>query len=143
VTVFGKASRRRNDFTGFLQRRKGGIGNFYTRTDIDRMHPFEFVDIMRRVPGLKVVPTSYFDYAILSTRSGGMMGMAGTADQGCQPTVFIDGARLIDDVGVNNMIRPQDVAAVEVYAGPSETPPQYLYGNCGSILIWTGPEPGK
>jgi hypothetical protein len=136
VTVYGKASRRRSDITGFLDRRKSGIGHFITRADIAKMRPFEFTDIMRRVPGIKLVPTSYFDYTILSSRG------ATVNAKGCQPAIYIDGARLIDDTAINGMLLPGDVAGIEVYAGPSEAPPQYSNGDCGSILIWTGPDPG-
>ena len=137
VTVYGKATRRRGDIHGFLQRRQSGVGRFYTRADIDKMHPFEFTDIMRRVPGIKLVPTSYFDYTILSSRSAGM------SNGGCQPSIYIDGARLIDDTALNGLLRPDAIAGMEVYSGPSETPPQYSYGDCGSILIWTGPDAGS
>jgi len=38
-----------------------------------------------------------------------------------------------------NLVHPADVAAVEVYRGPAETPGQYIDSNsrCGVILIWT------
>jgi hypothetical protein len=134
VTVYGKERKGRRDINGFLERRKHGTGHFFTRADIAQMRPFEFTDIMRRVPGIKLVPTSYFDYTILSSRGVGV-NPSGT----CQPTSFVDGARLVDDTGINTMIRPGDIAGIEVYAGPSEVPPQYSDGNCGSILIWTGP----
>jgi hypothetical protein len=137
VTVYGKTTRRRGDINGFIQRRQTGVGRFYTRADIDKMHPFEFTDIMRRVPGIKLVPTSYFDYTILSSRG------AGSSSGGCQPSIYIDGARLIDDTALNGLLRPDAIAGMEVYAGPSEAPPQYSYGDCGSILIWTGPDVGS
>lgn len=139
VTVYGKVSKRRIDYTGFLERRKtGGSGRFITRADITQMRPVDLTDILRRVPGLRLVPTSYFDYTILSSR-GVTTNPTGT----CQPALFVDGARLVDDTGLNGMIRPGDIAAIEVYAGPAGVPPQYSAGECGSILIWTGPEPGK
>ena len=133
VTVFGKPSRRRGDFTGFFQRRQNGIGQFYTRADIDRMHPYEFTDILRRVPGIQIVPTSNFDYTILSSRGTG--SFTGGA---CQPSIYIDGARLVDDTAIDGFLLPNAIVGIEVYAGPSEAPPQYSYDNCGSILIWTG-----
>ncbi len=139
VTVYGKTLKRRLDYTGFLERRKTqGSGHFITRADITEMRPVDLTDILRRVPGLKLVPTSYFDYTILSSR-GMTMGPTGT----CQPALFVDGARLIDDTALNGMIRPGDIAAIEVYGGSAGAPPQYTDGNCGSILIWTGPQPGK
>jgi len=139
VTVYGKAPKRRLDYTGFLERRKAaGSGHFITRADIAEMRPFDLTDILRRVPGLKLVPTSYFDYTILSSR-----GVTTSPTGTCQPLIFVDGARLVDDTGLNSMLRPGDIAAIEVYAGPSGAPPQYSGGECGSILIWTGPEPGK
>lgn len=138
VTVFGKVSRRRSDLTGFLHRRQGSVGHFYTREEIGRMQALEFTDIMRRVPGIKLVPTSYLDYTILSSRAVG--SMTGGA---CQPSIYIDGARLIDDTQINGMLHPRDIAAIEVYEGPSEAPQQYSYGDCGSIVIWTGPDVDK
>ena len=137
VTVFGKAKRGRGDFTGFFQRRQNGIGRFYTRADIDRMHPYQFTDILRRVPGIKIVPSSNFDYTILSSRATG--SMTGGA---CQPSIYIDGARLVDDTAIDGFLLPNAIVGIEVYAGPSEAPPQYSYGNCGSILIWTGRDLG-
>jgi outer membrane receptor for ferrienterochelin and colicin len=139
VTVYGKASRRRIDYTGFLERRKSaGSGHFITRADIAALRPVDLADILRRVPGLRLVPTSYFDYTILSSR-GASTNPSGT----CQPLIFVDGARLTDDTALNGMLRPGDIAAIEVYAGLAGTPPQYSGGDCGSILIWTGPEPGR
>jgi hypothetical protein len=139
VTVYGKASRRRIDYTGFLERRKSaGSGHFITRADIAALRPVDLADILRRVPGLRLVPTAYFDYTILSSR-GASTNPSGT----CQPLIFVDGARLTDDTALNGMLRPGDIAAIEVYAGLAGTPPQYSGGDCGSILIWTGPEPGR
>jgi hypothetical protein len=139
VTVYGKAPRRRLNYTGFLERRKAaGSGHFITRADIVAMRPIDLTDILRRVPGLKLVPTSYFDYTILSSR-GATLDPSGT----CQPLLFVDGARLTDDTGLNGMIRPGDIAAIEVYAGMAGAPPQYSGGDCGSILIWTGPDVDK
>jgi hypothetical protein len=138
VTVFGKASRRNMDFTGFLERRQHGTGRFYSRADIQGMHPYDFTDIMRRVPGIKIVPTSNFDYTILSSRGSGSM-----TSGACQPSIYIDGARLTDDTAINGYLRPDDITGIEVYAGPAEAPPQYSYGDCGSIVIWTGRDVGS
>jgi len=135
VTVYGKKSRRSRDISGFLERSRRGMGRFLTRADIEKRQPFQFTDLMRTMPGLRVVRTSGFDYTIVSSRGGGMGGA-------CQPQVYLDGIRLVDAQELNTMVQPSDIAGVEIYAGVSEAPPQYSEGSCGSILIWTGPNLG-
>lgn len=130
VTVYGKPSRRRKDLTGFLERHERGMGYFITRDDIQSRHPFQFTDLMRTVPGLRVVPSSYLDYSIISSHGTSMGGA-------CKPQIYVDGTRLIDGEQLNAMIQPSDIAGVEIY-NSSESPPQYSSGLCGSILIWTG-----
>ncbi|HET7620514.1 MAG TPA: carboxypeptidase regulatory-like domain-containing protein [Gemmatimonadaceae bacterium] len=131
VTVYGKRSKRSSDFTGFLQRSKKGFGRFLTRADIEKRHPFQATDIFRMMPGFMVVPDSGFGYTIVSTRGGGI------SDR-CQPNVYVDGMRLYDLGGLDGMVLPNDIAAVEAYAGSAGVPPQYPSDGCGSIVIWTG-----
>jgi hypothetical protein len=134
VVVYGKRTKRPRDLTGFLQRSKSGFGHFLTRADIEKRHPFQFTDLFRMIPGFMVVPdTEGFGYRIVSTRGSGFSGK-------CQPAIYIDGMQMYDASGIDGFVIPDDVAAVEAYAGPAGTPPQYRSGSCGSILIWTGPD---
>lgn len=144
VTVYGKPGARR-DITAFLERRKHGFGQFLTRADIEKMHPFQFTDLMRMVSGFRVTRGAGFDYSIVSTR-GGSMG------RNCVPQIYIDGmplggptandsAAIDPDIGteINLLVAPSEIAGVEFYPGAGG-PPQYTQGLCGSIVIWTGPD---
>jgi protocatechuate 3,4-dioxygenase beta subunit len=132
VVVYGKPNRRRRDLTGFLERRSRGFGYFITRADIEKRNPFQFTDLMRQVPGFRVMAGTGLNYSILSTRGTGLKGP-------CTPQVYLDGVQLVDAEDLNLMVNTSDIVGVEAYAGPSESPPQYTNGGCGSILIWTGP----
>jgi hypothetical protein len=48
---------------------------------------------------------------------------------------------LAGDISINHFIAPDDVAAMEVYTGSSQIPPEFnssLYGSrCGVVAIWT------
>lgn len=137
VVVYGKRTRRSSDITGLLRRSKAGFGHFLTRAEIEKRHPFQFTDLFRMIPGFIVVPdTEGFGYRIVSSRGSGFSGQ-------CQPAIYIDGMQMYDASGIDGFVIPDDVAAVEAYAGPAGTPPQYRSGGCGSILIWTGPDMGK
>ena len=135
VTVYGAERQVANDLAGFNQRRKLGFGRFITRADIEKKRPLRFTDLLRATPGLRIVATGGMDYAIVASH-GGMSGGA------CQPLVFINGTLLANTDGIDMMVEPQEIAAVEIYNGVGETPPQFrggMKGECGSIAIWTAP----
>lgn len=135
VTVFGAERQLANALAGFNQRRKLGFGHFITRADIEEKRPMRFTDLLRHTPGLRIVSTGGIDYDIVAAH-GNMMGGA------CRPTIFINGVLLANSEGIDMMVEPQEIAAVEVYNGVGETPPQFkggLKGECGSIAIWTSP----
>ena len=115
---------------GFNQRRELGFGHFLTRADIVKKRPLRFTDLLRSTPGLKVVPDGNSEYVIVSTRTRG---------NSCKSDIYINGARLKDPAGIDVMVDPKEVAAVEIYAGISETPPQFGRSECGSVVIWTVP----
>lgn len=136
VTIYGKHSKRVSDLTGFLQRSKGGFGHFLTRADIEKRHPFQFTDLFRMIPGFMVVRDTGFGYRLVSTRGTGFGGK-------CQPSIYVDGMKIYDSGDIDGILIPSEIAAVEAYAGPAGAPPQYTTGECGSILIWTGPDLGS
>ncbi len=133
VVVYGKRTKRSRDFTGFLQRSKSGFGHFLTRADIEKQHPFQLTDLFRRIPGFQVMRDGGFGYSIVSSRGAGFSGR-------CQPSVYIDGMRIYDVSDIDGLVMPDDIAAMEAYAGPAGAPLQYTSGGCGTILIWTGPD---
>ena len=55
--------------------------------------------------------------------------------------MFVDGFRLTDGAGVDDLVSLSDVAAMEVYPGmiiPPEYAQSFGAGSCGAIVLWTG-----
>lgn len=107
----------------FHRRREAGRGSFITREEIVDRDPSQMTDMLREVAGVRVSGSSAFGAAVSTVR-------------GCGLGVFIDGMPApgfrVDDMP------PQDVAGVEIYTGPSETPVQFRRsGECGALVIWT------
>jgi len=125
---------------GFEHRRRTAAGHFFTRKEIARMQPRQLTDVLWRVPGLRLVPvsgpfgTSYVPQLMRST------GIAGA--RLCPILFYVNGAPFPvgADVGINAYIRPEEVAALEVYGGASSVPAQFNShaqdSRCGVILIW-------
>jgi hypothetical protein len=126
---------------GFQERRARGVGKFFTREDIERMQVRLFTDVLRRVPGMQVqsVKGSYGDgYSVQTGRTQSISGA-----RTCPVLFYVNGAPfpLGGDIAINNFISPEEVAAVEVYTGTSQIPPQFnssMYNaRCGVVVIWT------
>lgn len=107
---------------GFLRRSRGGRGVFITREEIESRAPDRTSDLLFGIQGLRVRP------------SGG--GVAITSNRGCVLPTFLDG------LPVRGMtpdeVPPQDIAAIEIYRTPNETPGEFRrFSGCGAIVIWT------
>jgi hypothetical protein len=146
---------------GFEERRHSQNGHFFTAADIEKLHPVATSDVFRYAPGVTVNRHSSdtFIGAIpgdMANRQLTMRGMlSGSAGDKCAPSIFIDGLYMadIDADDINSLVRPDELAGVEVYTS-QPLPALFSFGGidrgpkqqyCGAIAVWTKPKrtPGK
>jgi hypothetical protein len=129
-TVHVRASRPTlTSAVGFDARMRLGAGKFFTANDIDRIHPHEVTDILRRAPGVTV---STDNSRRVTIRMRGEM-------ENCTPAIFLDGKQLInwELSDLNALVEADQVGAMEVYT-PSMTPAGFrTKQGCGTVLLWT------
>jgi hypothetical protein len=115
---------------GFLDRRRtSASGYFLGPEQLEKRNALRFSDVMRTVPGIRV---SEQNGQAMLTPSRGATG-------GCV-VIFVDGAKWqqLEPGDLDTFVRPDEVAAVEVYSGTSmpaefSSPGQ----SCTSIVVWT------
>jgi hypothetical protein len=117
----------------FDKRRTRGVGTFITREQITARNSDSPSDLMRTIPGLRLVRAGS-GYGVRFQSTTGMR--RGSAE--CAPTIWVDGQRAqgmeIDD------LRSSDIVGIEIYRGVSTTPPQFASNSltqCGAIVVWT------
>ncbi len=126
---------------GFEERKARGAGRFFSRTDIEKMQARLFTDVLRRVPGLQIGMTNGSVSSVGSVRTARTNGAGG--GRPCPILYFMNGAPfpVTNEMAINSYISPEDVEAIEVYNGTSETPPQFNSSNytarCGVVVVWT------
>jgi len=116
----------------FYRHRSIGGGFYFDRRDIDARQPQYLSDLLRSLPGTRMMTDRSGRGTMRMTRSSG-------GGRDCPPDVWLDGVRAeglnVDDVGIH------DVEAVELYRGPAGLPPELNdrlgRPNCGAIVIWT------
>lgn len=135
VRVQGQATPRGYEWLqGFEERRKAGLGTFFTQEWINDRNSPSVGELLRGVAGVWVEPGPNGWYLITSSRGGRSVQNAA-----CLMDIFLDGIPM-DQEAVHRTTRPVDLEAIEVYHGPATVPSQFkkqLTGSCGAILLWT------
>jgi hypothetical protein len=108
---------------GFDRRSRTMRGTFMTRADIEEANPHVFTDLLRTLPGVRLVPTRTYGYALYFRG-------------GCVPDLWMDGVRIGSTVDIDSFLRPVDLEALEIYRGP-ELPGEFGNNLCGAIVAWT------
>jgi len=109
-------------------------GTFITRSEFEHQNLRIATDILRRVPGVQVVPTRS-GTAVMMTRGAGA--------RRCIPQLYVHQTPYS---GNFDDFTPDDIEAIEVYVGISEIPPDLnTMGRpiCAAIVIWTREPPPK
>jgi hypothetical protein len=127
-------SKRMRDFDS---RRKFGVGLFITDSAIDAHHSVYSTELFRSIPQINVSPdnsSAVTQYYALSAREGANPSLGA-----CPMTVLLDQVPLPTPFNLDLLPPPHDLAGIEIYPGPSTTPPQFGGFNkgCGVILVWT------
>jgi Carboxypeptidase regulatory-like domain/TonB-dependent Receptor Plug Domain len=114
----------------FTRRQSTNRGTFISRAQIERSAARSGTDIVRQVPGIRLVPRrGGVGYQVLMTRSDG--------PRSCVPQMFVHN---MPYSGTLEDFIAEDIEAVEVYSGVSEIPAELDKGGrgmCGAIVVWT------
>jgi hypothetical protein len=126
------AGKKGSGIPGFDRRQKSGFGTYITRDDIEKRGAINTSDLFRTIPGVQV----------LWNGSGYTVQMSRANTGYCPVQYYIDGTPFLSTGGddMDQIVQPQDIQAIEVYKGPTETPAEFQGGGgaaCGTIVIWT------
>lgn len=133
VTAFS----RRLESVGFYERRRRGIGTFIDRKRIDQMNVNAASDLLRHVPGVRLVPQS-------RTRANQPLTATVGSRGNCRYVFIVDGTRTLSDFEMDNIAGPA-MEGVEIYSGMADVPASFkahttsVAGStvCGVVVMWT------
>ena len=115
---------------GFYARKDRGMGHFITRDEIDRRNPPNLTDLFRMIPGARV-----------DSRGPGRTVVRFRGSQ-CPPLTWLDGTPLFAGEFDLDALSPRSLEGIEIYAGPSSVPTEFLgtrgiSSSCGTIVLWS------
>jgi len=117
---------------GFRQRSEKRVGTFITRERIEASASATFSDLLRSVPGVRVVASS-----------SGIRNALRFRGQDCPPLVYVDGFPASADEFDVDIIDPATVEGVEIYMSmltvPAELNSPRGLERCGVIAVWSRP----
>ena len=106
----------------FYDRLRRGVGTFITGPEIERAGTLGAV--VARVPGVRVERSAFGDLSLSFGR--------------CLPSMvryYVDG-QLTNASGFA-FVHPKEIAAMEIYRGPSQLPPGAVGDACAAVYVWT------
>jgi len=137
----------------FYERMEQGLGRFITRADIELLRPSRITHMIASLPGIALIRGPSSAKSRLHFRRH-QRYVPGRGAIPCWPTVYVDGRRvqdggpdpaspIPDDVEIDDLVLPSDIAGIEVYDGAGGIPARFggSWGGCGVIAIWTRSAP--
>ena len=143
--------------TSFEDHRHIGLGHFLTSAQLRTMEGLSTGAVLSNLTGLAFVRGHAGQQWVISSRAGGSLSatganpridksdqLKGAVDGMCYAHVYLD--RMLVYAGKDeeplfdvNSLAPSQIEAIEYYAGPAQTPPEYseLNSTCGILVIWT------
>lgn len=117
---------------GWTSRKRGAAsGYFLSPEQIESRKATQFTDLLTTTPGIRV-QGSMGRMFITATRTAGRAGCV---------NVYVDGSRWqqLEAGDLDSFVRPQDVAAIEVYPGGGSMPVEFQSsgGDCAAVVVWT------
>ena len=130
---------------GFEQRRTQhiGSGRFLTRADLEASSRSTLANVLRRFPGARIARGGAASEEYLTTGQSPGPHALSRPPAPCYAQVFVNGVQVyatgrgdppnLREYDVN------DIEAIEYYAQPSSTPPQFrtMNADCGTLVLWT------
>jgi hypothetical protein len=121
----------------FLARKRAGFGEFMTQEEIEAKNTVYATELFRSFKTINVSPNRssvLTEWYAISHREGANPQLGA-----CPMAVFLDNVPLPTPFNLDLLPSPKDLGGIEVYAGPSSTPPQFSGPNrgCGVIVVWT------
>jgi len=117
---------------GWTTRKRGASsGYFISPEQIEAKRATQFTDLLTTTPGIRV-QGSMGRMSISATRTAGRAGCV---------NIYVDGSRWqqLEPGDLDSFVRPQDVAAIEVYPGGGSMPVEFQStgGDCAAVVVWT------
>lgn len=119
---------------GIERRWRSGTGVILDGNTVRERSNLFMTDALRGVSGVTVRQVGGFGQTVWLRASNG---------NECQAGVIFDGAQLppsqAASISIDEIARREDIAAVEVYARPSQVPAEFtsMVAGCGVVAIWT------
>lgn len=148
VTVTEDDPRGPLQLSGFEDRRRMGLGQYYTEDEISRHLQRRVPDLLRDAQGMRIARGASNEYYAVNTRQQLTSIIPNRNRSVCFLDIFLDGMviysadgamRGIPPPDLNYLVPLSDLLGVEVYTGLASVPAEYRRqgSSCGAILFWT------
>lgn len=136
------------ELSGFEDRRRMGMGQYYTEEQITRHLQRRVPDLLRDAQGMRIARGPSNEFYAVNTRQTMTSIIPNRNRTTCFLDIFVDGMvvysadgamRGIPPPDLNYLVPLSDLVGVEVYTGIASVPAEYRRqgSSCGAILFWT------